>query len=134
MDLKGLFSLDGKTALVTGAARGLGREIALGLAQYGASLILADTEHPQETAKRVEQCGRPCLAVQTDISDESQVEQLAQMAGAEYQQVDILVNNAGVSQLSCIVFFLQRLELYHRGSHSRGWRLSGTVVLYMPIS
>ena len=100
MDLKRLFSLEGKTALVTGAARGLGREIALGLAQYGASLILADTEQPQETAAQVEQCGRRCLAVQTDISDENQVTELAQMAGAEYGQVDILVNNAGVSQLS----------------------------------
>ena len=100
MDLKGLFSLDGKTALVTGAARGLGREISLGLAQYGASLVLADAVYPQETADLVEKSGRRCLAVQTDISDENQVKALMEMAGAESQQVDILVNNAGVSQLS----------------------------------
>ena len=100
MDFRELFTLGGKTALVTGAARGLGREISLGLAQYGASLIIADAVYPQETAKLVKQCGSRCLAFQTDISDESQVQELTKMAGAEYRQVDILVNNAGVSQLS----------------------------------
>ena len=100
MDFKELFTLGGKIALVTGAARGLGREISLGLAQYGASLVLADAVYPQKTAELVEQSGMRCLAVQTDISDESQVKDLTKMAGAEYQRVDILVNNAGVSQLS----------------------------------
>ena len=119
MDLKGLFSLDGKTALVTGAARGLGREISLGLAQYGASLVLADAVYPQETADLVYKSGRRCLAVQTDISDENQVKALMEMAGAESQQVDILVNNAGVSQLSCFVFILQRFQLHDRHGHPR---------------
>ena len=100
MDFKELFTLGGKTALVTGAARGLGREISLGLAQYGASLVLADAVYPQETAELIEQSGMRCFAVQTDISDESQVKDLTKLAGAEYQRVDILVNNAGVSQLS----------------------------------
>lgn len=100
MDFRKLFTLGGKTALVTGAARGLGREISLGLAQYGASLVLADAVYPQETAELVKQCGIRCLAVQTDISDERQVEDLIKIAGAESEQVDILVNNAGVSQLS----------------------------------
>ncbi len=50
MDFKELFTLGGKIALVTGAARGLGREISLGLAQYGASLVLADAVYPQKTA------------------------------------------------------------------------------------
>jgi NAD(P)-dependent dehydrogenase (short-subunit alcohol dehydrogenase family) len=100
MNFRELFTLDGKTALVTGAARGLGREISLGLGQYGASLVLADAVYPQETADLVEQSGMRCLAVQTDISDEGQVKDLTKMAGAEYRQVDVLVNNAGVSQLS----------------------------------
>ncbi len=84
MDYRELFTLGGKTALVTGAARGLGREISLGLAQYGASLVLADAVYPQETAELVEQSGTRCLAVQTDISDERQVKNLTKMAGAEY--------------------------------------------------
>ena len=100
MDFRELFSLDGKTALVTGAARGLGREISLGLAQYGASLVLADAVYPQETADMVKQYGTRCLAVQTDISGERQVQDLTKMAAAEFRRMDILVNNAGVSQLS----------------------------------
>jgi NAD(P)-dependent dehydrogenase (short-subunit alcohol dehydrogenase family) len=95
-----LFTLKEKTALVTGAARGLGREIALGLARYGASLVLADAAYPEETLKLVEREETRCLAVQTDISDEEQVKNLAKAAAAEYAQMNILVNNAGVSQLS----------------------------------
>ena len=128
MDFKELFTLGGKIALVTGAARGLGREISLGLAQSGASLVLADVVYPQETAELVEQSGMRCLAVQTDISDESQVKDLTKMAVAEYQRVDLLVNNAGVSQLSCFVFILQRFKLHDRHGHSRRRRLSVTVV------
>jgi NAD(P)-dependent dehydrogenase (short-subunit alcohol dehydrogenase family) len=100
MKLDNLFTLNGKTAVVTGSARGLGREIALGLGHYGASLVLADAVYPQETQKLVEQGGNRCIAVQTDISDEEQVRNLIKTATAEYGQVDILVNNAGVSQLS----------------------------------
>ncbi len=100
MDLKQLFTFSGKTALVTGSAQGLGKEIALGFVQYGASLVLADVMYPEETAKLVEGKGARCIAVQTDISDEKQVRKLAKVAGSEYGNVDILVNNAGVSQLS----------------------------------
>ena len=100
MDLKRLLTLKGKTALVTGSARGLGKEIALGIAQSGASLILADVEYPEETAKQVENTGVDCIAFQTDISHESEVKDLADRAFSEYGKIDILVNNAGVSQLS----------------------------------
>ncbi len=100
MDFKELFLLGGKTALVTGTARGLGREISPGLAQWGASLVLADAVYPIETAELVNQYGTRCLAVQADISDERQVQDLTKVAEAEFKQVDILVNNAGVSQLS----------------------------------
>ena len=100
MDLKELFTLSGKTALVTGSTRGLGKEIALGIAQYGASLILVDLEYPRETAKQVEDIGVRCIAVQTDISDEAQVKNLTEIVNSEYGKVDMLVNDAGVSQLS----------------------------------
>jgi NAD(P)-dependent dehydrogenase (short-subunit alcohol dehydrogenase family) len=100
LDLKKLFSCEGKTALVTGSAQGLGQVIALGLAQFGASLILADVTYPDKTARQVEAMGANCMAVQTDISDEVQVENLAANALSAYGKVDILINNAGVSQLS----------------------------------
>ena len=51
MDLNELFGLNGKTAMVTGSAQGLGKEIALALAKCGASLILAEFEYPEETAR-----------------------------------------------------------------------------------
>lgn len=100
MDLKKLFSCEGKTALVTGSAQGLGQVIALGLAQFGASLILADLTYPDKTARQVEAMGSTCMAVQTDISDEHQVEDLAANALSTCGKVDILINNAGISQLS----------------------------------
>jgi len=100
LDLKKLFSCEGKTALVTGSAQGLGQAVALGLAQFGASLILADLTYPDKTARQVEAMGANCLAVQTDIADELQVENLAAKAHSACGKVDILINNAGVSQLS----------------------------------
>jgi gluconate 5-dehydrogenase len=100
MDPADLFKLEGRIAVITGAARGLGREIALGFAQYGASLVLADMEYPEKTANEIKQKGAPCIAVQTDVSDETQVKNLAEGANSEYGRVDILINNAGVSQLS----------------------------------
>ena len=95
-----LFALKGKTALVTGAAQGLGREIAMALAQNGASLVLSDIHYPGATAEAVQQTGARWLAMQADITDEDQVKAVAEKSAAEYGKVDILINNAGVSQLS----------------------------------
>ncbi|MBW2705773.1 MAG: SDR family oxidoreductase [Deltaproteobacteria bacterium] len=89
-----------KTALVTGAAQGLGREIALALARSGASLVLSDIQSPEDTAAAVEETGVPWIAVPADITDEDQVKALAERSGSEWGKVDILINNAGVSQLS----------------------------------
>lgn len=100
IDSSKLFSLDEKTALVTGSAQGLGKEIALNLAQNGASLILADIAYPEETAKEIENIGSPYISIIADISDEKQVKKLTEESIAEYKKIDILVNNAGVSQLS----------------------------------
>jgi len=95
-----LFGLDGRTALATGSPRGLGREIALCLAQNGASLVLADVVYPEETAGQIQSFGSRCLAIQTDISDEAAVKHLVKSLLSEYAQVDIVVNNPGISQLS----------------------------------
>ena len=100
MEVGESFNLKGKTALVTGAARGLGREIALALAQSGASLILSDIQSPDDTAVAVGETGAPWIAVPADITDEDQVKAMAERSAAEYGKVDILINNAGVSQLS----------------------------------
>jgi len=98
--MKELFSCEGKTALVTGSAQGLGKDIALGLAHFGAFLVLTDITYPKQTVERIEAMGARCMAVETDISDENQVKALAASAHSACGKVDILVNNAGISQLS----------------------------------
>ena len=100
MAYKDLFMLDGKTALITGSAHGLGKQIALGLAQCGVSLILVDIDHPQKAVQQIKEIDARYMAIETDISDETQVMGLAEKAASEFGKVDILINNAGVSQLS----------------------------------
>jgi NAD(P)-dependent dehydrogenase (short-subunit alcohol dehydrogenase family) len=94
------FKLEGKVAVVTGSARGLGKEIALGLARSGCSLVLADLLDPEETAEKVGGIGARCVSVKADVSCEEEVENMVARAISEYKQLDILVNNAGISQLS----------------------------------
>ena len=100
MNASELFRLDGKTALVTGSAQGLGREIAVGLAQSGCSLVLADLADTEETARKVAETGARSISVKTDVSNEADIEKMVEKAIAEYKTVDILINNAGISQLS----------------------------------
>jgi NAD(P)-dependent dehydrogenase (short-subunit alcohol dehydrogenase family) len=100
MNPQQIFRLDGKIALVTGASRGLGKEIAKGFAQYGASLVLADLAYPEETEEEIKGEGGPCIAVRTDIANEVEVKDLSQKITSELGRVDILVNNAGITQLA----------------------------------
>jgi len=95
-----VFKLSGKTALVTGAAHGLGKTISLALAKQGVSLVLADIDCPLKTAQEIEAKGIRSIAVETDISDESQLEALVDKVVSDFGRLDILVNNAGISQLS----------------------------------
>jgi NAD(P)-dependent dehydrogenase (short-subunit alcohol dehydrogenase family) len=100
MSLKEYFDLKGKTVLVTGAARGLGKEIALSLARCEASVIISDIEYPQTTEQAIVDMGAGCMATKTDIADEDQLRDLAGRVAAQYGKPDILINNAGISQLS----------------------------------
>ncbi len=95
-----LFSLKGKVSVVTGAAGGLGRAMALGLADAGSDVVIADVQSAgaEHTAALVRARGVRSSAYCCDISDRIQVETLARDVLQEYGQVDILVNNAGVFQ------------------------------------
>jgi 2-deoxy-D-gluconate 3-dehydrogenase len=95
-----LFNLHGKVAVVTGSARGLGKAIALGLAENGASLVLADLDPLEILVNQVRELGARCIGVQADISNEEHVKNLAEQAISEFGKLDILINNAGISQLS----------------------------------
>ncbi len=88
----------GKVALVTGAARGIGRAIALLLAREGANIIAVDVDRENLDAlvRKIEQMGRAALAAPIDVSEPSQVERLVEEAITRFQRIDILVNNAGI--------------------------------------
>jgi len=81
IDSSKLFELDGKVALVTGSGQGLGKEIAISLAQHGCSLILADLVPPEETAAQVQKVGGRCLSLKVDISDENRVKHMIEQGG-----------------------------------------------------
>lgn len=89
--------LDGRVAIVTGAGRGLGRAMAVALAEAGADILAtARTESQiEETARHVRATGRRCRAVTCDVTDSPSVNAMVEAALGEFGQVDILVNNAG---------------------------------------
>ena len=99
--------LSGQVAVVTGASRGIGRAIAVEFARAGADVVVsarssegAPSKLPgtiEETAREVEAAGRRAIAVPTDVTDEAQVQAMAQRTLDEFGRVDILVNNAGIS-------------------------------------
>jgi 2-deoxy-D-gluconate 3-dehydrogenase len=91
-----LFSLSGKTALVTGSSRGLGAGIALALAEAGAQVALHGSRGvPEATQELIEKTGARCAAFTADVSDELACESLIDKVISEFGRIDILVNNAG---------------------------------------
>jgi gluconate 5-dehydrogenase len=96
--VRDLFDLSGRTALVTGGGRGLGRHIAVGLAEAGADVCVASRklEKCEEAARAIESCGRKGRAFRADLAKPEQIEALADEVIAEVGRLDILFNNAGV--------------------------------------
>jgi len=93
------FDLTGQVALVTGAARGLGRAISLALAHAGADVALGlrDINTGRELAKEIEALGRRALPLQMDMTQLDQVSRAVEDTAAQFRSLDILVNNAGVA-------------------------------------
>jgi 3-oxoacyl-[acyl-carrier protein] reductase len=97
-DIEHAFTLDGRTAVVTGAASGIGRGTAIVLAKAGASLVLADIDEPGLEATRAQIDAAPDRIAlrRTDVTDREDVEALADFAAARFGGIDVWANIAGV--------------------------------------
>ena len=115
--------LEGLNAVVTGGGRGIGREIALELAEAGASVAVADINltSAQQTANTIQEMGRFAMAIAVDISDSAQVKNMVNAASEALGSLDILVNNAGIG-ISASVMETTDEEL----DHVLGVNLKGT--------
>jgi len=97
---------EGKTALVTGASRGIGRAIALRLASEGANVVVnynANTSAANAVANEIEALGRQASVVQADVATPADVERLVQSALEKFSRIDVLVNNAGITRDTLIM-------------------------------
>ena len=102
-----MVQMDGMVAIVTGASRGLGRAVAKAFAEEGASVVIsARSQSPtglagtlEETANDIRQAGGDVLAMDCDVTDEAQVNEMVQQAVERYGRIDVLFNNAGAMVL-----------------------------------
>jgi len=93
-----LFSLDGRKALVTGASRGIGKAVAIGLARAGADVALVSrSDALLQTAREIEKLGRKALVIRKDLSRPEAAEEVVGAAVEKFGRLDILVNNAGTT-------------------------------------
>jgi len=99
MNVKDLFDLTGRVAVVTGGSTGLGRQMAEGLAEMGANLVLCarNKERCEQAANELEPLGVRTVAVGCDVKSPSSVRDLVAATISEFGHVDILINNAGTS-------------------------------------
>ncbi len=98
--------LEGKVAIITGASRGIGKAIALKLAEHGADCVInyaGNESLAAETAVEIERMGRKAITVKADVSDAKQVEDMVKETLEHFGKVDILVNNAGITRDNLIM-------------------------------
>ena len=98
MKMTELFSLKGETAIVTGAAKGMGKEIALAFADAGADVVIADMDEEagKQVEKEISDKGSGCMFVKTDVGNLQDIEQMVRKTIERFDRIDILVNNAGL--------------------------------------
>lgn len=88
--------LEGKTAIITGAARGLGREYAIRMAAEGANIVIGDVRECADTAKAIADSGGRAVAVSLDVTDMASCSAMAEAAMTAFGKIDVLVNNAAL--------------------------------------
>ena len=102
------FRLDGKVALVTGAAKGLGRGIAVGLAEAGADVMAVDILDCSDTRKQIAGLGRTCETLDLDLAGTGIPEMAVRRTVASLGRLDILVNNAGIIRRAPFLEFTEK--------------------------
>ncbi|MGE7305616.1 SDR family oxidoreductase [Priestia megaterium] len=103
-----LFSLDGKVAAITGATRGIGRSMAIALAEAGSDIaLLQRSKEFLGVKEEIERLGRKCLIVNCDLENASEVSEAISSVAAYFGKLDILVNNAGIQRRSSAVDFAE---------------------------
>ena len=103
------FNLANKVAIVTGASRGLGAGMAIGLAEAGADLVVvASSARLQETVDKIKAMGRRCIGVQVDLIDTKVIPQIMDAAVKEYGRIDILINCAGIIRRAPAIEFSEK--------------------------
>jgi len=102
------FRLDGKVAIVTGAGRGLGQGMAVGLAEAGADIVLTDVLDLSDSRSRIEALGRRCYPIQTDLLKKESVEEIVTRSESTMGSIDILVNNAGIIRREPLLEFSEK--------------------------
>ena len=102
------FKLDGKVAIVTGASKGLGQGIAVGMAEAGADICAVDRNEQDETKEKVEALGRKCLTLQMDLANRSRIKDIPKKTLSHFNRVDILVNNAGIIRRAPLTDFSEQ--------------------------
>lgn len=98
MSILDKFSLEGKVAVVTGGNRGIGRAIAVGFAEAGATVVIAarDAAKNKETVSEIESIGAIALAIETDVTSRDDLQRMHDKVTDEFGHIDVLVNNAGI--------------------------------------
>ena len=102
------FKLNGKVAIVTGASRGLGQGMAIGLAEAGADLALVASSSTDETAKKIRALGRRVCQIRADLLQPDAVSHIADQTVKELGRIDVLVNNAGTIRRAPILEFNEK--------------------------
>jgi 2-dehydro-3-deoxy-D-gluconate 5-dehydrogenase len=105
-----MFNLENKIAIVTGASSGIGKSIALTLAEAGANVILVSRRIDvlNQLAEQINQKEKKSLAIKADISKKDEVDGMLEKALREFEKIDILVNNAGINRRAPIEIFSEK--------------------------
>ncbi|SHJ95702.1 3-oxoacyl-[acyl-carrier-protein] reductase [Paramaledivibacter caminithermalis] len=99
-------NLSGKTAIITGGSRGIGKAIAIKLAEKGANIVVnytSNSNKAEEVVEEIKKMGREALAIKADVSNSEDVKNLVKEVEKNFSSIDILINNAGITRDTLLI-------------------------------